>query len=230
VNCKSLKDQGVDRLPQPKLGKAHHMEQCAEWAGKTDAGDRWRETQQINALKAEEERLRQEREAIARQAREALQRHAYELGQTLVQEDAKAARRREDDAPHPKTHQSADQVVPKPPPEPQTATGQDGEKLFPDDQRSLIEQWQQFHDRERDKSRATGQHDPASPLARDTSPQQQTIQLTEAMAVFGAEEETREQSKHATPEAKAEQRRREEERAREAERQRQQHQPRGHGR
>lgn len=91
VDCRSLKDKGIDRLPQPKLGKAHHMERRAEWAGRTNAGDRWREAQRINALKAEKERLNWEHEAIGQEIRKAMEQHAYRLGQELARQEHQAA-------------------------------------------------------------------------------------------------------------------------------------------
>lgn len=55
VDCRSLKDRGIDRLPEPKKGKAHRMEQRTQWQGKTRAVDDWYEVQSINLLREEHE-------------------------------------------------------------------------------------------------------------------------------------------------------------------------------
>ena len=55
VDCRSLKDRGIDRLPEPKKGKAYRMEQRTQWQGKTRAVDDWYEVQSINLLREEHE-------------------------------------------------------------------------------------------------------------------------------------------------------------------------------
>jgi hypothetical protein len=64
------------------------------------------------------------------------------------------------------------------------------------DERHLIEQWKQYHERERGESRADGQVDQAAKPARDTSLEQQADNLKNAITELQAEVEKQEQSRH----------------------------------
>lgn len=72
------------------------------------------------------------------------------------------------------------------------------------DERQLIEQWRQYHERERGESRASGQPDKAAKPARDTSLEQQNAKLRERMAEFEAEVEKLKQSQQPPPRRKRE--------------------------
>ncbi|PSB40876.1 hypothetical protein C7B80_32325 [Cyanosarcina cf. burmensis CCALA 770] len=69
------------------------------------------------------------------------------------------------------------------------------------DERALIEQWKQYHDRERDKPRVEGQqHDqPTRAAPGQVTPEQQAAKLKERMAEFKAEVEKLEQNQHHQP-------------------------------
>lgn len=96
VDCRSLKDQGVNRLPQPKKGKAHYMEVREEWQGQTRAGDAWREAQDLNTLKERLEELKIQGAIVEEELTFEQTCFAYELGRELAHEE-QAKRKREKD-------------------------------------------------------------------------------------------------------------------------------------
>jgi hypothetical protein len=67
------------------------------------------------------------------------------------------------------------------------------------DERQFIEQWRQFHDRERDKPRPDGDKHYGAEPGRGISPEQQTAKLTEEMAAFEAEDVKQHPSKRRKP-------------------------------
>ncbi|MGV2830801.1 MobA/MobL family protein [Myxosarcina sp. GI1(2024)] len=76
VDCRSLSERGIDRLPEPKKGRAANMEFRPEWEDRTRAMDAWREVKEINELKAAE---RQTKEEIAELERQIAQLHLQEF-------------------------------------------------------------------------------------------------------------------------------------------------------
>lgn len=110
VDCRSLKDRGIDRTPQPKLGKAHYMEQREEWEGQTLAGEAWREAKHLNTLKDEQKALARQQAALLQEIRAESVKQAFEIGQGLAREE-QTARYQQPTAPPPPTEQ-------QPPPKP----------------------------------------------------------------------------------------------------------------
>jgi hypothetical protein len=56
ADCRSLKDRGIERLPEPKKGKAQQMELRSVWQGRTRAMEEWQEVRELNALREEKAR------------------------------------------------------------------------------------------------------------------------------------------------------------------------------
>lgn len=157
VDCRSLKERGIDRAPQPKKGKAHYMEQREQWQEQTIAGDTWREAQHFNRLKDKQKKLVREHGELLQESRAESARQAFAIGQELAHEgqmSRQQARRERDRQWQPPAQTPA----------------------VSQDDRHLIEQWQQYKDRERDKPRSMGDNHHGAAPERGMTEEQQKLQ------------------------------------------------------
>ncbi|OKH42763.1 MobQ family relaxase [Scytonema sp. HK-05] len=140
VDCRSLKDRGIDKIPAPKLGKAHAMEQRPEWKGKTRAGNEHRAVKELNNRKRQLQKLEQEKASLEKEIEAEKKLVILEVAQQKRQEQKK------------RTHQTAKNIAEtlhqKPAPPQQKQPINPSQELT-EDERELLRQWQEYHERER---------------------------------------------------------------------------------
>ncbi len=180
VDCRSLKDRNIDRLPEPKKGRAHDMEQRPQHRGRTRAGDEWRQVRQINELKAEKEEYQRqiaELEAKQQQARLdiAISHGNQDMTRRQKRRRKEEERRKQEERNRQKRETSARE---------NTAS----EKPFHSDEREIIRQYlEQQADRERGKPREE-ESVSGKPTQRGDF-DQKVENLKAAMEEFSAEQE-----------------------------------------
>lgn len=149
VDCRSLKDRGIDKTPAPKLGKAHKMEQRDEWKGKTRAGDDWRAVKDLNDRKRQLQQLQQERAEVEKEIAIEKTLAALEVAQ---QHRKSNPERTPANSQRTRAHRTAKNVArtlhEKSSYSPKKEPVKHGQELT-EDERELLKQWQEYRDRER---------------------------------------------------------------------------------
>lgn len=198
VDSRSLKDRGIDRLPQPKRGKAHGMEQRTVWVGQTRAGDGWREVTDINRHRHQLEALKERQETIAQEVRGEQLNLVVELSaererQRQQQHYEDEQRRRQEQwgwQSEWEREQALKQAL-----QDQLAANREQEQAHTsqvEDARQRIEQWHHLKDidKERGKPCSVGcDSSHGAKPERGTTPEQQVAKLREEMAAFDADEQ-----------------------------------------
>lgn len=191
VDSRSLKDQGIDRLPEPKRGKAYSMEQRKVWEGQTRAGDVWREVDTINQHQRQVQALQQRQEAIAQEVRGEQLTLALELGAEMARKQQQQRREQEEQRERQAEGERQRELDRKL--QDQLELERQREKQHAsqaEDARRIIEQWHHLKDidRERDKPRPDGSDsDHGAEPERGTTPDQQAAKLREEITAFDAD-------------------------------------------
>lgn len=180
VDSRSLKERGIDRLPQPKLGKAKHMEERPEWAGRTDAGAVWREVQEINQQKAILASLEQEQQHLSSAIEQEKLQVAIELGHQLARDELERKDRRRRDREEKERQNTAQKRE-------ETERRRDvAPSLTPEEMRYL----QQIKDGERERNEPCldGSSSNQGEKPKQGTQEQQIARLKEEMAAFEPKE------------------------------------------
>lgn len=149
VDCRSLKDRGIDKIPAPKLGKAHKMEQRPEWQGKTRAGDDWRAVKDMNDRKRQLQKLEQERAKVEKEIAIEKRLAVLEVAQQYRESNVeRTPEKSQTNRAHRTAKNVAQTLHEKPPSSPQKEPANSGQELT-QDERELLRQWQEYRDRER---------------------------------------------------------------------------------
>lgn len=150
VDCRSLKARGIDKIPSPKLGKAHAMEKRPQWEGKTRAGNEHRAVQKLNDHKRHLQKLEQEKAALEKEIEAERKLAAMEVAQQKRQERKERI--------HQTARNIAETLHQKPVSYQQKEAINPGQELT-EDERILIKQWQEYHDRERSNKQRREERD-----------------------------------------------------------------------